>query len=53
MGKMTRLGRVCVAVLAVSAVAGGLLGDRVLAGTGRLTDHLRLYTQILSAVEEN
>jgi carboxyl-terminal processing protease len=53
MGKMTRLGRVCVAVLVVSAVAGGVLGDRVLAGTGRLTDHLRLYTQILSAVEEN
>ncbi len=53
MGKMTRLGRVCVGVLVVSAVAGGLLGDRVLAGTGRLTDHLRLYTQILSAVEEN
>jgi carboxyl-terminal processing protease len=53
MGKMTRLGRVCVVVLVVSAVAGGLLGDRVLAGTGRLTDHLRLYTQILSAVEEN
>jgi carboxyl-terminal processing protease len=53
MGKMTRLGRACVAVLVVSAVAGGLLGDRVLAGTGRLTDHLRLYTQILSAVEEN
>ncbi|HET9314197.1 MAG TPA: S41 family peptidase [Vicinamibacteria bacterium] len=50
---MTRLGRVCVAVLVVSAVAGGLLGDRVLAGTGRLTDHLRLYTQILSAVQEN
>ena len=53
MGKMTRLGRLCVGVLVVSAVAGGLLGDRVLAGTGRLTDHLRLYTQILSAVEEN
>jgi len=53
MGKMTRLGRVCVAVLVVSAVAGGVLGDRVLAGSGRLTDHLRLYTQILSAVEEN
>ncbi len=53
MGNMTRLGRVCVGVLVVSAMAGGLLGDRVLAGTGRLTDHLRLYTQILSAVEEN
>src|SRR4249919_1994205 len=53
MGKMTRVGRVCLAVLAVSALAGGLVGDRVLAGTGRLTDHLRLYTQIMSAVEEN
>jgi carboxyl-terminal processing protease len=53
MGKMTRLGRVCLVVLVVSAVAGGLVGDRVLAGSGRLSDHLRLYTQILSAVEEN
>ncbi|MET0552765.1 MAG: S41 family peptidase, partial [Vicinamibacteria bacterium] len=50
---MTRLGRTCLAVLAVSGLAGGLFGSRVVAGGGRLTDHLRLYTQILSAVEEN
>ena len=50
---MTRLGRTCLAVLVVSGLAGGLLGNRVVAGGGRLTDHLRLYTQILSAVEEN
>jgi carboxyl-terminal processing protease len=53
MFKMTRLGRTCLVVLVVSGIAGGLFGNRVVAGGGRLTDHLRLYTQILSAVEEN
>ena len=45
---MTRLGRTCLAVLVVSTLAGGLLGNRVLAGGKRLTDHLRLYTPILA-----
>jgi carboxyl-terminal processing protease len=39
-------------LLALSTLAGGLLGDRVLAGGSRLGDQLRLYTAILGAVEE-
>jgi carboxyl-terminal processing protease len=51
--KMSRVGRLSVFLLVLSTLAGGLLGGRVLAGNGRLSDHLRLYTAILSAVEEN
>lgn len=48
-----RLGRVSLAIVAGSALAGGLLGDRVLAGSsGRLSDHMRQYTSILAAVED-
>lgn len=50
---MTRLGRLCLTLVGVSSLAGGLLGQRVLAGGSRLNDHLRLYTAILSAVEEH
>jgi carboxyl-terminal processing protease len=50
--KLTRLGAFSVAVLGVSTLAGGVFGNRVLAGGSRLSDHLRLYTAILSAVEE-
>jgi carboxyl-terminal processing protease len=51
--KLNRLGTVSLAILVVSTAAGGLLGDRVLAGTSRLSDHLRIYTAIVSAVEDN
>ena len=42
-----------IAVLGASTLAGGFFGNKVLAGNNRLSDHLRLYTSILSAVEEN
>jgi carboxyl-terminal processing protease len=51
--KMTRLGRLSLLLLVLSTVGGGLLGPRVLAGTTKLGDNLRLYTALLSAVEEN
>jgi carboxyl-terminal processing protease len=35
-----------------AALAGGLFGGRALAGGSRLSEHLRLYTAILGAVEE-
>ena len=50
--KITRLGALSAAILAGSALAGGLFGDRVLAGSTKLGDHLRLYTAILGAVED-
>jgi carboxyl-terminal processing protease len=50
--KTTRAGMFSLGLLALSTVTGGLLGDRVLAGGTRLGDHLRLYTTILSTVEE-
>src|SRR6266540_489905 len=48
----TRLGTLSVTVVAVSTLAGGFLGGRVLAGGSRLSDHLRLYTLFRSAVEQ-
>jgi carboxyl-terminal processing protease len=51
--KITRLGALSAALLVGSALTGGLLGDKVLAGGTRLGDHLRLYTAIISAVEDN
>jgi carboxyl-terminal processing protease len=50
--KVLRLGSLCVMLLAASTLAGGLIGDRVLAGGSRLSDHLRLYSAILAAVED-
>jgi len=50
--KLTRLGAFSLVVLGVSTLAGGVFGGRALAGGNRLSDHLRLYTSILSAVEE-
>jgi len=47
-----RVGVFCAGVVVVSTVVGGLFGDRVLAGGGRLSDHLRLYTAILGVVED-
>jgi carboxyl-terminal processing protease len=51
--KLSRLGAFSIAVLGISTLAGGFFGNRVLAGGNKLSDHLRLYTAILSAVEEN
>jgi carboxyl-terminal processing protease len=50
--KTTRIGALSLALLVASTLLGGLLGDRVLAGGSRLGDHLRLYTAILGAVED-
>lgn len=50
--RITRLGSISLGVLAASTLAGGLLGDRVLAGGSRLNDHLRLYTAIVGAIED-
>ena len=51
--KITRVGTVSLALLAAATLAGGLFGGRALAATTRLSEHLRLYTAILSAVEDN
>jgi carboxyl-terminal processing protease len=53
MRKMTRLGAFSVAMVVGSALAGGLLGGRVLAGGSRLSDNLRLYTAMMGAVEQD
>jgi len=50
--RASRLGTLTLAVLGASTLAGALLGDRVLAGGSRLNDHLRIYTSILGAIEE-
>ena len=50
--KISRLGTGSAVLLAVSTVAGGLLGERVLAGGNRLSDHLRLYSGIVGAIED-
>ena len=52
MRKITRLGALCLGILAASTLLGGFFGARVLAGGSRLSDHLRLYTAIVGAVEE-
>jgi carboxyl-terminal processing protease len=51
--KPTRLGVLAVVLLVGGAVFGGVFGPRVLAGGNRLSDQLRLYTSIMSAIEEN
>ncbi|HSB62495.1 MAG TPA: S41 family peptidase [Vicinamibacteria bacterium] len=50
--KISRLGAFSLAVVALSTLLGGLLGGRALAGGGRLADHLRLYTAMVGAVEQ-
>jgi carboxyl-terminal processing protease len=50
---MTRLGRWSLSLLVLSTLAGGLLGNRVLAGTTRLQDQLSVYTSLLAAAEEH
>jgi carboxyl-terminal processing protease len=49
--KLSRAGAVSIGLLIGSTLAGGLLGGRVLAGGGRLSDELRLYTAMLGAIE--
>ena len=51
--KRSRLGVISVSILVVSTVAGGVLGERVLAGGSRLNDELRLYTAMLGAIEQD
>ncbi len=50
--KISRLGAVSLGILVASTLAGGVLGERVLAGSTKLNDHLRLYTSIVSAIED-
>ena len=50
--KLSRLGAVSAGLIVGSTLAGGLVGGRALAGGGRLSDELRLYTALLSAVEQ-
>ena len=49
--KLSRLGAVSVGLLVGSTLAGGLLGGRAQAGGGRLSEQMRLYTAMMSAVE--
>ena len=49
--KLSRLGVLSAVVLVGSTFAGGLLGDRVLAGGGRLDEEMRLYTAMLATIE--
>jgi carboxyl-terminal processing protease len=51
--KLSRLGAVSAVILIGCTFAGGLFGDRVLAGGGELTDELRLYTAMLAAIESD
>jgi len=51
--KRSGLGVISVSILVVSTVAGGVLGERVLAGGSRLNDELRLYTAMLGAIEQD
>jgi carboxyl-terminal processing protease len=50
--KPTRIATVSLGLLAASTLLGGLLGNRVLAGGSRLSDHLRLYSALLAGVED-
>jgi len=49
--QLSRLGVLSATILVGSTFAGGLLGDRVLAGGDRLNDQLRLYTAMLGTIE--
>jgi carboxyl-terminal processing protease len=49
---MTGFGKLATAILVLSTLVGGVFGGRALAGTTRLSEHLRTYTAIISAVED-
>ncbi len=49
--KLSRLGAVSVGLVVGSTLAGGLVGGRALAGSGRVNEQLQLYTAMLGAVE--
>ncbi len=51
--KLSRLGALSAVLLIGSTFAGGLLGNRVLAGGDNLNDQLRLYTAMLAAIESD
>jgi carboxyl-terminal processing protease len=53
MKKMSSLGRISLGIVVGATLAGGLFGNKVLAGGSRLGDHLRLYTALLNEVEAN
>jgi carboxyl-terminal processing protease len=50
--RLTRIGAASLALLLASTLAGGLLGSRALAGGSRLSEHLRLYSALLAAIED-
>ncbi len=47
-----RLGPLSVVILVSSTLIGGVFGERVLAGSGELSEHLRVYTAILGTIED-
>ncbi|MGE5124735.1 MAG: S41 family peptidase, partial [Betaproteobacteria bacterium] len=51
--KLSRVGAVSLGLIVGSTLAGGFVGGRVLAGGGRLSEQLRLYTAMMSAVERD
>jgi carboxyl-terminal processing protease len=51
--KLSRLGVLSAVVLVGSTFAGGLLGDRVLAGGGQLNEEMRLDTAMLAVIEQD
>ena len=46
--KLSRLGAVSIGLVVGSTLAGGVLGQRALAGGGRLNEQRRLYTAMLN-----
>ena len=50
--KLSRIGAVSLGLLVGSTLAGGALSGRALAGSGRLSDQMRLYTAMMAAVEQ-
>ncbi len=51
--KLSRVGAVSLGLIVGSTLAGGFVGGRVLAGGGRLSEQLRLYTAMMSAIERD
>ncbi|HET7747691.1 MAG TPA: S41 family peptidase [Vicinamibacteria bacterium] len=51
--RFSRVSILSLLIVVGGGVTGSVFGDRVLAGTSRLSDHLRVYTSVLGAIEEN